>query len=270
MNLADTIERLAGHKPREFFAPVPTQDTTRVFSLQDGIPYWFSVNVREPGWYLLSPDRNRVEIIRELLPYERMKYLGELQRFYAITLFPIDEDNNVWLVSPFNISDAEQRGWKNGEPRPMYLVEDELQPLTTIDARMMGNTLLYNEIGYVEGGGKDLQHAEQIVQQRIHQLEIEQRQKEIAEKRKTEQGRIEAALEFMGASLVGYTPTVQGYQVTWEHGGEQYSMQIDRNLRIRSAGVCLDGTDDWHSLSSVVAVMEDRSRAIELGEHGDW
>jgi hypothetical protein len=269
MSLADTIERLAGHKPRNFAAPIPTRNTTKVFSLQEKIPYWFSVNVDEPGWYLLSPDNHRVSVVKELLPYERLQYLEQLKRFYVIALFPIDSDNQTWLVSPYNVSDAEQRGWKDGAPKQMYLVEDEIQPLQIIDARLVGNSLLYNEIAVV-GKSADMYHAECIVRQRIQQLQFEEERKQIAEKQKTERGRIEASLEFMGASLVGYTPTVQGYNVTWMHNGRQHSMEIDRNLRVRSAGVCLAGTDAWHSLSSVVAVMEDRHSAINRGDHEDW
>lgn len=271
MNLANTIERLAGHKPGAFYAPVPTCDTTRVFSLQDQIPYWFSVNVGEPGWYLLSPSGSHVQVTRNMSPYERIKYLEELKRFYVIALFPINEDNQTWLVSPFNISDAEQRGWQNGEPRLMYLVEDEIQPLQTIDARLMSDSLLYNELAIVEKSDtRDMRHAERILDQRIRQLQIEREREHREAQKRTERGRIEASLEFMGASLVAYTPTVQGYKITWAHNGRQHSMEIDRNLRVRSAGVCLARTDNWHSLASVVSVMEDRANAITRGDHEDW
>lgn len=272
MNLANTIESLAGHRPRDFFAPVPTSNTTSVFSLQDQIPYWFAIDIAEPGWYLLSPEQDlSVKIVREAFPYERLQYLNQLKRFYVIALFPITEDNQTWLVSPFNISDAEQRGWKNGEPRQMYLVDDEIEPLQIIDTRSSGNTLLYYEIAsLMKYNSKEWRHARNIIDQRIQQIQAEEKRREIAKKQSTERGRIEASLEFMGAQLVRYTPTIHGYEITWAHNGRRHTMQIDRNLRVRSAGVCLAGTDAWHSLASVIAVMEDRANAINRGDHEDW
>ena len=89
-------------------------------------------------------------------------------------------------------------------------------------------------------------------------------------KMQTELGKLETSLEVMGAKLFDWTREIDGYLVRWEIDGQVYRMNVDINLRVKSAGVCLDGTDDWHSLSSVVSVMQERAGAIENDEHEDW
>lgn len=267
--LASVIERLAGHRPADFSAPIPTKNTTSVFTIQDRIPYWFSVSVDEPGWYHMTPEGERVEIVQEMQPYEIFEYLEKLTRFYVITLFPVTE--NTWMVSPFNNSDASQRGWRNGEPRYMHLVDVELAPLEIVEARRMNSDmLLFHQLGViVKENTPDMLFAENIVNDYIAEMQRREIERAKAERRKTVQGRMEETLNDVGAELVEWKPNVHGYEVTWSHKGRTHKMTVDENLRIMSAGVCLANTDHWHSLSTIVHVMEDRHNGISDGGYVD-
>ena len=67
-------------------------------------------------------------------------------------------------------------------------------------------------------------------------------------------------LEFMGAELNSWHESGNEYRITWTHGGQTHSMDVARSGFVESAGVCLEGTDRRHNLSSIVAVMQEHAR----------
>jgi hypothetical protein len=258
MTLKSIIQKIGNHTPQDFIAPIPTASTTRVFTLQNGIPYWFAVNVSDPGWYFLTPNAPTIEVIREIEPYERIEYLAQLPRFLVIALWPTSE--STWLVSPFNLSDASQRAWANGEPRFCYLVSSNIQSLDILAVRRMGDILLFEDVVssvQFDNHAPGLFYAKSIINARLLQLQREEQKRLRKEQLETEEGRIQTSLEMMGAQLRSWERNVQGYTVKWDYDGREYSMPLDQNLHVRSAGVCLDDTDYMHSLASIVAVMED-------------
>lgn len=272
MSLLHTVDQIAQHTPSDFIAPVMTKHA-KLFTLQDGIPYWFTARVEKPGWYLLKPDgllHQWATVIREAYPHEMIQYLAELPAFLVIVLFPVDETTQ--LVMPFNLSDAEQRGWENGIPRHMHIVYHNLRHKDVVQARAMGDSLLFDHGSHLNSAmsGKEQAIATEIYEARLDLIRRREAEKERAAHVKTEQGRLETALEFMGASLEEWTREIDGYVVRWMIDGQMYRMEVDTNLRVKSAGVCLDSTDSWHSLSSVVDVMQDRKKAIDAREHGDY
>lgn len=272
------IDRISHHKPRNFIAPVMTK-RAKLFVIQDDIPYWFVAQTDQPGWYYLEPRvkvgkgrgeiRASARVLREAEPHEYINYLRVLPSFFVIALFPIN--TSTWLVMPYNISDGEQRGWENGVPRPMYLVQENISALDIVKARVLTGSLIFDRLSSILGADtKETQIAQSIYDRRLQIVREQEAQQERANKLKTERGRLEESLAFMGAELKDWTRELDGYIVRWELDGQVYRMQVDPNLRVTSAGVCLDGTDDWHSLSSVVDVMKERAKAIANDDHGDW
>ncbi len=275
--MINLINKAARHKPKSFIAPVMTKHA-KLFVVQDNIPYWFVAEVEYPDWYVLIPnkDTQTARVMRNAHPNEYIGYMSILPSFFVIALFPIS--NTVWLVMPFNFSDAAQRGWATGSPRPMHLVLDNITALDVVKARALGDALIFDHLSSIMSGGtKEFQVAQSVFDKRLEAVrDAEKREEEKSQrharqqKMQTERGKLETALEFMGAKLSDWTREIDGYLVRWEIDGQVYRMNVDTNLRVKSAGVCLDGTDDWHSLSSVVGVMQERAGAIENDEHGDW
>ena len=69
------------------------------------------------------------------------------------------------------------------------------------------------------------------------------------------EGRLRVALEYSGAVLRAWTELGEGYEVVWEHEGEEYRTVIRRDLFVESAGICLSGRDSDYNLSAIVHVM---------------
>lgn len=261
MSLLHVLDRLSEHEPQNFAAPVLTRTTTQLFTVQENLPYWFEVEVNQPGWYELKPnkDTGKAIVVRVLDWIERVKYLEQLRRFLVFALYPIEDQ--TWLCSPFNLSDAEQRGWYTGSPKPIFVLQGTIKPLDVLDVRIQANNLLFCRVAserWNEAHGLSARmHAESFIEKRVNFLAQEEARKAREEKRKTVSGRIKQSVEFMGATLNNLEMNATGYTITWTYNGRTYTMPVDRNLHVRSAGVCLDGTDNWHSLSSIIGVMED-------------
>lgn len=269
--MLNTINRIANHEPQPFIAPIPIGDMTKVLTIQDEIPYWFYVNPHDgAGWYELRPLKDRAITNRNATAIERLKYLEQLPRFHVIALFPIDDN---WLVMPFNISDANQRGWANGEPRLMYLPEGNIGDCQVVHARKLGNILLYDAPAQIRliKKSKESKIAIGIIDDEINKTKKEIAKLERIKKLQSVEGRIGESLKHSGAELVDWKLNVDGeYKIEWTYNGNGYTTMVDSKLRVVSAGVCLDGTDNWHSLSTIVHVMEDRRKEIENGDHDDW
>lgn len=269
----DIINRIADHEPQPFIAPIPTRNTD-VFTIQDGIPYLFKGNHRiTPGWYKLHPKKdseiNIIDYGESIFLPSYTKIFDGTPVFYVIALFPIADKD--WLVMPYNISDANQRGWKNGIPKTIYLVEENIKPMDILFAYQINNWLIFRSVAYLTATNyKEMAIAKGILSDRLKAMQKAD-EKHIEElKIQTNENRIKDSLNSMGASLNQWTREIDGYSVTWSHEEREHTMKIDTNLRVRSAGVCLGNTDNMHSLSSVVAVMQHRQREIDSGRHGDW
>lgn len=268
------INRISRHEPKNFIAPVLTR-RAELFVVQDSIPYRFFAEVEHPDWYFMRPYLTKTEKkpmaapIRPAQPHEYINYMRVLPSFYVIALFPVSDF--TWLVMPYNISDGEQRSWKNGIPRPMYLTVDNIMSLDVVKARLLSDVLIFDHLSSISSADtKESIIAQSIYDRRLQAIREHEAKEERASKLSTEQGRLEESLAFMGAELEEWTRELDGYVVRWKLDGQIYRMQVDTNLRVTSAGVCLSGTDDWHSLSSVVDVMTERASAIANDEHGDW
>lgn len=282
-SLLDVVNRVSNHQPRPFIAPIPDADTVEVFTLQDSIPYRFRLRRAEPGWWLLAPNDNRVHVSRPAHAHEYLQYLDYLPRFYAIACYRVAE--GVWLVVPFNASDASQRGWRDGSPRLVHLVRESVRPFDVIDVRSMAGTLLYNTVAGLEIHNtmqcrQALEDA--VIAQNVNvnwmnaALLVEERRKELY--RLSEEGRREAAkraleaqrrtledrirfdAEFVGAELVSITDAGDDLNVTWTYDGYTHTSRINRQGRLESAGICLGdyrSEYEWHNMSTLILAIQE-------------
>lgn len=255
MALLSTIDRVASHTPTQFVAPILDAAVIEVFVLQDSIPYRFRVVGLQPGWYLLTP-RTELHAVSERMayPYEYFQYLGKLPRFYVIALHRLSP--RTWLCVPYNVSDAEQRGWGSGEPKPLHLVRESISPLTYVCARSLAGTLLYDCTVELETTA-NLKNARDIVAQWQRQARIEAAKKLEEERKKTTEGYFSYRLSLAGAQMKNWSEFGEGFRVTWVHDGVNRETVVERSGRVRSAGICLSGRDGDYDLSSIVAVMEE-------------
>jgi hypothetical protein len=277
---------LVGTIPSPFVAPIPAAGWTLVWTVQDGITYKFPIRGTAPGWWRITPtSSSEARTTGRGQPSEYLEYLESLPRAYVLVLYRLEPF--TWLCTPFNLSDAAQRGWENGEPRVLHLIRHAVEPFDLVDARLVGDLLLFHRVddrletreatemcrqalGTVVGPPRSIGsghlHAYGFIQQRIEaerrrlaeeaarlaRAEAEERhQREMA----TTEGRLRWYLEFMGADMVGWQEAGEGYQVTWEYDGHTHSARIARDLRLDSAGICLGhrGQERRQNLSSVVA-----------------
>lgn len=286
-SLLRVLKRVSEKTPNKFIAPIPSAQSVSLFSLQEGIPYWFNIDNPTPGWFEVEPiSKKEARIGREAEPHEYISYLEALPRILVIVLFSIGR--NTSLVVPYNASDASQRGWMNSMPRVLHLTRNHLcckNPLSIISARIMGNQLLYDR-AYFEHAAinqfskarlslqidseipKLFQVAFDIVKKRFEEERERQRQLEAQQKRQTVKGQFEDDLSFVGADLVDWNESVNGWEVTYEYEGASFTMQIGLDKRIESAGICLDGTEGNHNLSTIVLAMQQarKLRRFDLDE----
>jgi hypothetical protein len=255
MGITDALERLQRTRlqPELFLAPIPTRQTN-IFTYQNNFPLWFRLTDPAVGWWWFRPykDKSSVLVERQAQPFEIQLYLEQLPRFLAVVLYGLDDGKAV--VIPFNVSDANQRGLGN-EPRLVYLANypAALESLSIIVTRRLSNILLYDTTTSYHCVGipkKVFAVARQIIDR-----EQEQRLAEL--KKKTLDGRITSALDFIGAKLTNYREQESAIMVSYEYGDATHSIRIDKDMRVQSAGICLSGTDPDHNLTSIVKVMEE-------------
>ena len=217
-------------------------------------------------------------ILHRALAKHRLQYLAQLTPFTVLALFPVDEGS--WLCTPYNLADAAQKGWKNGEPRVLCLVEGTLKPLQAVRGRLIGEALLYDGVATIGGaearagvfrgiletglplasakgtGHIAQRHAANIIYDRSIELKRLRAERELLERRSTVEGRMRHQLEFMGATLEEWKEGLSGYTVRWSIDDQEYRMSIDEHMHVRAAGICLAGTDLEHNLSTIVEVMQ--------------
>ncbi len=143
--------------------------------------------------------------------------------------------------------------------------------MDVITSRLLApRTLIFDHLFDLPIAKREMEIARNIFDRRLDAIRKQEAKTARVNQLQTEEGRLRESLKFMGAELEDWTREIDGYVVRWKIDGQVYRTQIDTKMRVVSAGVCLDGTDDWHSLTSVVEVMQDRASAINTGDHGDW
>jgi hypothetical protein len=86
--------------------------------------------------------------------------------------------------------------------------------------------------------------------------EIELQKLKEAEFRKTVGGRLKTIIEATGGTLIEYKTMNRGYEVVWEYANERFNTWTDKNFHVIEAGVCVDGHDKIHSMSSIINVVK--------------
>jgi hypothetical protein len=278
MSLLDTALRFAEYIPEPFVAPVPTDGIVDVFTLQNNVPLKYTIQGQKTGWYEIIPHKRRAVVGRQAWIDETTSYLESLPRFYAINC--IQTGDNAWLVVPYNASDASQRGWKNGSPQQVYLVNENIEPFDVLLIRKLAGLFLYDSLDYRLGtftksemckealenkktspNERDWRNAFNIISEWQAKAEQEARLAKIENQMLNATDKMKFLLEFMGAKLVSSEKKGKGYQVIWEApNGHTYKTGVCEDGRISVAGFCLAGTDAQHNLSSLVKVIEEAER----------
>ena len=285
LKLIEELEAQASRlKEHRVLAPIPEGRQHQVTTLIEGVPYQLKIPEVEPGWWLLRPlNDHEAEVVGEPPPYEIVRYLEQLPAIRVIAVYRLGEQS--WLVYPWNAGDAFQRGWpslgKVPQPRPLQLVTaPALRPFDVVVARALDGLLLFDEYDRrtlwapladalracleeqdwssrprIEGLTPELRAVLSLHRHRFLEEEKRRILQEEAQKQRTLKGRLESALEYSGARLKAWTERGQGYEVVWEHEGEEYRTVIRPDLFVESAGICLSGRDFDYNLSAIVHVM---------------
>lgn len=253
MSITGFLKKLTTANPTQFVAPIINQ--RRVVVVQDGVPFFFDIDVQEPGWYLFSPKDDVATADRKAMPWEREEYLNDLVEIRVLALYRAGQ----WMAMPFNMSDARQKGW-HGNPLPMNLVNGSIEALSVHLAYMFGDSLLHGRVvGPVMQPSKEEQLARRLIAN--HALEIERRaeREKLEQLKKTVGGQIEYQLAIAGADLVDWAEFGNGYRVTWQIEVDGRTVRkishIGPNMMCDSVGRCVDGTDQQHSLASGVEIV---------------
>ncbi len=277
----ELIDKIGRIKVRPFLAPVPDAGSVVVSTIQEGMQFRYRIS-RDPGWWVLYCDQTRVQRVDPPASmFDIVRYLEALPRFIVIAVHRLHED--TWMVVPWNYGDAGQRGWPGGQPRAVHLVRDSIRPFDVLSVRRLGRTLLYDTVdtgigtasiseeartlfdsgrddARVAGAPPEMEEAHDLLRGYVLGLRRAERLRDERQGRDSVEGKLRWHLGFMGAELVGWHEAGEGYEVRWSHEGREYTTTLRRDFQVASAGICLDGTDQRHNLSSIVAVMEQAHR----------
>jgi len=284
--IAELEAQAARLKEHRVLAPLPEGQKRYVTTLIEGTPYRLKIPKVEPGWWLLRPvSDHEAQVIGEPPPYEVARYLEQLPAIRVIAVYRLGKES--WLVYPWNAGDAFQRGWpplqggRVPQPRPLQLVTaPALRPFDVVVARALDGLLLFDEYDRrtlwapladklrscleeqewspgprIEGLTPELRAVLSLHRHRFLEEEKRRILQEEAQRRRTLRGRLESALEYSGARLRSWTERGEGYEVIWEHEGEEYRTMIRPDLFVESAGICLSGRDLDYNLAAIVHIM---------------
>ena len=269
MSLEQALREIAGHEPEPFIAPIMDASVNKVLAIQNNIPHWVTVRGVSAGWYLIDPQGN---VVRAAYPDEYLSYLDQLPRFYATVLYRLDE--GVWLVTPFNASDADQRGWAQGAPVAMHLVRGAIEALDVVDARALGGSLLFGDTSLrgLTPGGPDYRRALDMIEQRDELLRKKREELERQERMSTTEGQIRHAVEYLGAELVGWKDSGEAIEVTWEWDGRVVHTRVGREYEVQTVGFCTAGTARQHNLMSIVGLLQHgvETQHYAIRRNNDW
>ena len=260
MSLADALNRLETHRVEPFVAPILDADRNVILVVQNNTPSWLTYNGVQPGWWKLRAHRgNHAVVLGEAQPVEYCRYLDALPKIYVIAVHRLAP--HTWLVVPYGAADASQRGWIDCAPRVMHLVRDSIKYLDVLDARILGDQLLYHQITL-----RNLPFSDTFIVAREMALarEDERRKQAIREAYEQQRNSLEHQLvdsvEFMGAQIVNWGESGENIQVTWEWNGYRNTTTVARSLSVQSVGFCADGSDAMHNLTSAVALLQEGVR----------
>lgn len=293
-DLKALARRIQQTQPEKFTAPV-LANPAQVWTVQNHVPFRWNVRL-EPGWYEFTPQSGRLTQMSAQTS-QRLTYLAALPLVRVIAARAVGP--SAWMVFPFSAADVAQRGWQNGEPRVVHLVNQNVRPLDVLLARKGAGGLIFESLedririethparawlatgalaaGFVGRISQEARNAlnvlaaeETAALERQRQAEAAQRQAEIARQRaaqrQTVAGRFQEALEFSGAHLERVSQTVgDNYEVTWSHVGEDgrtrvYTQRVNAAGGMVSFGICMNGTDRQHTLESAVFAMKEAER----------
>lgn len=268
MNTLDFIKRLGDESRNlpDVIAPILTKkDTVKVFI--NNHPYKLSVEADSPGWHIIRPTTESSAVcIRNASPYEIKQCLESVQKLRLISMRRIDESK--WLAFPFNVSDAQSKKFKI-QPLIVFLIDQNLEPFSVISARLWSNTLLFDSYVYppnfkytdsLDQGNTEPPEISGITPEfkTVYSMLTDEIEKA---RKKTVEGRIESAVRYLGAELVGFREFGDGFEIDYRDHGNSYKVRVSDSLRLRSAGICLSGLENQQTLASCVAVMrQSRSR----------
>lgn len=244
----------------EVIAPVLYKDG-KIRVIINQLPYWFKVYTEKAGWYILRPLSSiQAEIAREAQPFEILKCLDHVPSLRVISMRRLAA--NSWLVFPFNLSDAQSRGLE-AKPQECHLIDQNIEPFMVLTTRLWGGSLLLDHV--IAAAPPELKAAiekQSKVPPKISGLIPEFKivyGSLVAEidraKLATVEGRIRSAVEYLGAELVSFIESGEGFTVSWRDGQQTYNTRVDRNLRMISTGICLSHMEQEQTLVSAVAVM---------------
>lgn len=281
LDSVDLIDKIGRIRVLPFLAPIPDAGSVVVSTIQEGMRFRYRIE-RAPGWWVLHCDQTTVRRVESPTSmFEIVRYLEALPRFLVIAVHRLHED--TWMVVPWNYGDAGQRGWSGGQPRAVHLVRDGIRPFDVLYVRRLGQTLLYDTLdtglgtaliseearalfdsggddGRVAAAPREMEEAHDLLRGYVLGLRRAERLRDERERRDSVECKLRWHLGFMGADLVGWHEAGEGYEVRWSYEGREYATTLRRDLQVASAGICLNGTDQRHNLSSIVAVMEEASR----------
>ena len=281
----DLINRIGRIEVRPFLAPIPDARSVIVTTIQEGIQFNYRIT-EEPGWWILYCNQSTIRRVEKPTSmFEIIQFLEVLPRFLVIAVHRLRTD--TWMVVPWNTSDANQRGWHDGEPKALHLVRDNIRPFDVVVTRRLGQILYYDTLedslgttsisekmreefnaGRIDsqmiGAPPEMWRVHSILSDYVSTVQRTEQERIQVEYRQSVEGQLRWHLAFVGAELRGWHEAGEGYEVHWRYEGHERTTILRRDFQVASAGICLDGTDQRHNLSTIVGVMEQaRNREMD-------
>lgn len=261
INILNRLAHEAENLP-DILAPVFSKESI-VKVLIHNHAYSFKVSTSEPDWYILHPKNSTLaEVVKKAERFEIQRALRDQSSLRVIAIRRFRESS--WLVFPFNKSDAESRGF-NLEPKVCHLVTQNLQPFVTLGARLWGSDLVFDP-GRLRPAPKELlsslsarEKTMPVVKGLPSEFRIvynllteEIKRSELA----SVEGKLRDSVEFLGGTLIGYSESGESYIVRWQANDRTFETRVSRDLRLQSAGMCLDGGERLQTLTSSVGIQQ--------------
>jgi hypothetical protein len=280
-NILNTIARLAKAEEQflgaRFLAPVVAGGKTQVRI--GGVRCQMAVEPSDfSGWGIFRPiSHARAKLERSAKLSERHLYAQVLPCLGFILLEPIAEQR--WLALP-----AQQHDRLAVEHLALVHLVEDAEPFDMVQASLDGQRLWFVDLdtrhdpavsAYLREAlvnfrsprvldRRGLSPQQHIVYAMAHERRVA---REMAEARRTSEGRVRTALEHAGARLRHFLEKDGAFRVTFTIDGQCHTSLVRAdNLGVWSAGVCLSGMDSQFDLASLVSVVrEGQQRGIYHG-----
>ena len=278
--MSDLFEKLAA-KEREFFQSEflsPVMKNQKVKVRIEGIIMEFSVRPKDyQGWGVFKTfDRENAEFVREATRLEKKEYLSLLPSFQ----FVICKQGKRTLGFPTNQNDSRL---KVSGLVPILLPE-EVRLFHSVVAKYDGHNFWFEKRDSrrsvrISNSLRD-SLAEEVKPDDLEVSGITPEESaayrfaydfEVESKRDRQEEKIRDALTRAGAEYRSYVERGATYTVEYSVDGERHRSTIDKDtLQVKSAGICLNGTDknfDLQSLVTVVREAQDRRLIYRMGDN---